>query len=211
MVRRRLGLRQVDVADRAGVAQSDISDLERGRICEMRIDVARRCFRVIDGALLINAYWRGAELDRLLDEGHAAIVGAVVRLLGRHGWVVEPEVTFAVYGERGSIDVLAWHASTRTLLVVEVKTEIASVEETIRRHDAKVRLAPGIWRERTGAEAGSVASLLVVADASTNRRRIARHADVFGRRYPSLGRAVRRWLARPAGPLHGLLYLDVGP
>jgi hypothetical protein len=55
-----------------------------------------------------------------------------------------------VFGERGSIDLLAWHESSRTLLVIELKTELTSVEETLRRHDSKVRLAPGIARERFG-------------------------------------------------------------
>ena len=68
-------------------------------------------------------------------------------LLEAEGWLTAAEVTYSGYGERGSIDLLAFHPATRTLLVVEVKTEIASVEETLRRHDAKVRLAP----DRTGA------------------------------------------------------------
>ncbi|HEY4190087.1 MAG TPA: hypothetical protein VGM28_06685, partial [Candidatus Limnocylindrales bacterium] len=63
-----------------------------------------------------------------------------------------------IYGERGSIDILAWHAATRTLLIVEVKTEIASAEEMLRRHDAKVRLGPAIGRERFGIAPGAVGS-----------------------------------------------------
>jgi hypothetical protein len=40
-------------------------------------------------------------------------------------------VTFSIYGERGSIDLLAWHSETRTLLVVELKSELTSIEETL--------------------------------------------------------------------------------
>ena len=42
-------------------------------------------------------------------------------LLQSLGWQTRSEVSYSVYGERGSIDVLAWHAPSRTLLVVEVK------------------------------------------------------------------------------------------
>jgi hypothetical protein len=54
--------------------------------------------------------WRGERLDRLLDEDHAAIVEAVVRLLREDEWDVAIEVSFSKWGERGSIDVLGFHA-----------------------------------------------------------------------------------------------------
>ncbi len=43
----------------------------------------------------------GGELDRLMDEGHAALVGAVVARLNSLGWETRPEVSFSVYGESG--------------------------------------------------------------------------------------------------------------
>ena len=39
-------------------------------------------------------------------------------------WRLSPEVSFSVYGERGIIDVLAWHPKTKILLVIELKTEV---------------------------------------------------------------------------------------
>jgi hypothetical protein len=57
-------------------------------------------------------------------------------------------VSYSVYGERGSIDLLAWHPAIRTLLVIEVKTEVSSVEAMLRKHDEKVRLAPRVAAER---------------------------------------------------------------
>src|SRR4029079_17838803 len=80
------------------------------------------------------------DIDRVADEGHAALVGLVAALLEGLGWQVRPEVSFSVFGERGSIDLVAWHPTARILLVVEVKTSLNSVEETLRRHDLKVRL-----------------------------------------------------------------------
>lgn len=151
MLRRRQRLRQRDVAARVGVSQQHVSDLERGQLGGMTLDGVADLFKVLDARVTLTVHWRGGQLDRLLDEVHAAVVGAACRELQAKGWEVVPELTYAVYREQGSIDVLAWHRSTRIALVVEVKTEITSLEELLRRHDAKVRLAPSLCRDRFGA------------------------------------------------------------
>jgi transcriptional regulator with XRE-family HTH domain len=207
-VRLHLGLRQRDVAARAGVSQQHVSDLERGKIGSMTADELGRIFNVLDMRAVITVQWRGGQLDRLLDEGHAALGVACAELFASLGWEVLPEVTFSFYGERGSIDVLAWHSASRTLLVIELKSEITSAEETIRRHDAKVRLAAQIGQERFGAKAEVVARLLVVADTSGNRARVKRLDPLFMAPYPRRGRAVREWLARPSGEMGGVLFLN---
>ncbi|HEX5826025.1 MAG TPA: hypothetical protein VFY23_00770 [Candidatus Limnocylindrales bacterium] len=153
--------------------------------------------------------WRAGDLDRLLDEGHAGLVGAMVTMLAELGWEVLPEVTFSEWGERGSVDILAWHAATRTLLVVEVKTEIVSAEETLRRHDVKARLGPAMGVARFGARPRAVAKLLVVAEGSTNRRRVERLAPVLDVSYPLRSDRVRAWLSEPDGTMAGLLVASV--
>ncbi len=98
-----------------------VSRLERGRIAAMAVGSVREIAQALDAEVLLVVRWRGGELDRLLDEGHATLVGRAVEILQSLGWETRSEVSYSVYGERGSIDVLAWHAPTRTLLVVEVK------------------------------------------------------------------------------------------
>jgi hypothetical protein len=132
-------------------------------------------------------------------------VELVVQLL-HPGWEVAVEVTFAIYGDRGSVDVLAWREPTRTLLVVEVKTELASIEEALRRLDVKARLGAEIvksrgWRPRT------IARLFVIGDSGAARRAVATRASTFAIAYPSRGWDVRRWLAAPSGPMAGILFL----
>jgi transcriptional regulator with XRE-family HTH domain len=209
-IRRHLGLRQIDVARRAGVSQQCISDVERGHLGDVAFDDADRMVGALGARLLVSISWRGPQQDRLLDERHVAICRRFAELLRRLGWWVIAEVTYAVYGERGSIDLLAWHEPTRTLLVVEVKTEIVSAEETLRRHDAKIRLASRIGRERFGAEPNSVGGLLVVAESMTNRRRVARLGVLMDGAYPARGRTVRDWLKAPKGPLRGLAFTNTG-
>jgi hypothetical protein len=79
----------------------------------------RRHGMSLDAEVIVFARWRGGEIDRLLDEGHAAIVGWLVTVLTDLGWQTRTEVSYSEFGERGSIDILAWHAESRILLVVE--------------------------------------------------------------------------------------------
>ena len=159
----------------------------------------RRIVSAVGADLVLLVRWRGGELDRLLDEGHATIVGAVAALLSTLDWIVRVEVSFAVYGERGSMDLVAWHPANQTVLVGEIKTEIASVEEeTLRRHDAKMRLASRIVEDRFGWSAHATSGLIILPDTSTARRQVARHEDVFAIAYPVRGRALAAWLRAPS-------------
>jgi hypothetical protein len=200
-------MRQEDVASRATCSQDEISLLERGRVDGMSLRRLRRIFRVFDADVVVFVRWRGGSLDNLLDARHADLAESTISRLAAAGWTVQPEVSYSVFGERGSIDLLAWHESSRTLLVIELKTELTSVEETLRRHDTKVRLAPGIARERFGWDAVAVARLLVLPEDRTARRRIEEHRATFHRVYPLGNAAVKRWLSNPRGSMAGILFL----
>ena len=210
-VRLRLGWRQVDVAARAGVSQSTVCRVEHGRLETVQVGLVRRVLRALEIDLALDARWRGGELDRLADEDHAALVGRIAQVLEAAGWSVRAEVSYSIYGERGSIDLRAWHLGSRILLVVEVKTTLNSVEETLRRHDAKVRLAGVIAKERFGWEPTAVARLLALPDETTARRRVARHEAVLRRTYGLRAREVRRWLRDPMGGPGMLTFLSPIP
>src|SRR3970040_3074894 len=90
--------------------------------------------------------WRGGYLDRLPRGRHAAMSEAVTRLLIGSGWEVAPEVSFNHYGERGVIDLVAWRPAARTLLIVELKTEIVDVNELLGVMDRRCRIAPPAGR-----------------------------------------------------------------
>ncbi len=152
----------------------------------------------LDGRLDLDLRWRGATLDRLIDERHAAVVDATVRWLRSAGWDVAVEASFAIYAERGSIDVFGRHPDG-ALLVIEVKASIGDVNQTLIGIDRKTRLAPKIARLR-GWPAGPVAALLVVAEGTTNRARITRHADAFRAALPASAQQCRAWVRRPDGP-----------
>jgi transcriptional regulator with XRE-family HTH domain len=208
-LRRRKGWRQLDLALAAGCSQTLISLIERGHIDELTLRTLRRVLAALEVRSIVDLSWRGAALDRMLDETHSGVVGTVAAHLRKLGWLVEIEVTYSEFGERGSIDVFAFHEATGTLLVIEVKTDLPSTEATLRKLDEKERLAPDIARKRFGWRARSVARIVVMPDTSTLRRRIARHSDVFDPSLPGRGNAIRSWLRAPSGPMSGLWFVSV--
>lgn len=205
-LRRRRGLRQLDVALAAGVSQQAVSLVERGHLATLSLRRVRLMFGALDARFEGVVTWRDGEADRLLDERHARLVGAVADRLRKGGWEVHVEVTFSIYGDRGSLDILAVRPKERLALVVEAKSEIASIEETLRRLDVKDRLAGVVVQERLGWKPVTVSRLLVVADGQTARRRVAVHSATLMAAYPARGIVVRRWLANPAGRMSGLLF-----
>ena len=190
------------------MSRNDISDIENGRLWRVTVWTVGRALNAMDARLDLRVLWRGAGLDRLLDDGHAQLVGEVARRLRMLGWRVEIEVTYASYGERGSIDILAWHPAARVLLVVEVKTELGSIEGLLRPLDVKARLAAGVARERFGWVPASVGRLVVLPESTQVRRAVARHGAVLDVALPERGLQVRRWLAAPAATLAGLWILS---
>ena len=207
-LRRRRRWRQRDLARVAGVSQGTVSALEQGRLDGTPLRTLRSVVSALDGTVQVDLKWRGGLLDRLLDERHPALVGATTSLLRRFGWEVAVEVSYSRYGERGSIDVLAAHPPTATLLVIEVKSELTSLEATLRKLDEKARLGAVIGRERFGLVAAAVARVLVLPETATARRHVAGHAAVLGAALPDRGVAVRRWLRSPSGSLRGVMFLS---
>jgi transcriptional regulator with XRE-family HTH domain len=207
-LRRRLGWRQLDLAKRAGCSQNLISLIERGHMDRVSLRTLRGVLGAVDAWAVIELRWRGAALDRLLDEGHAFLIGAVAECLRTSGWLVELDVTYSEFGERGSIDILAFHPTARILLVIEAKTDVPSAEGTIRKLDEKQRLAASIAGKRFGWHTRTVARLLVMPESSTLRARVMRHRAVFAEAFPVRNVAVKAWLASPVGTISGLWFLS---
>jgi len=203
-VRVRRRWRQSDVAARAGVSQSFVSLVERGHLDRVSLSGLRRLGRALDIRVDVIARWRGGALDRMLALEHSLLAEEVVTAFSRYdGWLIVPEVSFSIYGERGVIDLLAFHTASGSLLVIELKTVIVDVNELVGTLDRKTRLAPRIATER-GWRPRSVSRWLIVTRSSTNSRRIEAHRSVLRAAYPSDGRAVRAWLAAPSGVIDAL-------
>ena len=168
--------------------------------------MVRRILAALDASVALEVRWRGAAIDRLLDEDHARLVAAVAEWLRDGGWLVEVEVTYSEFGERGSFDILAFHRATGALLAIEVKTELGSAEATLRKLDVKVRLAAKVAADRFGWQAMNTSKLLVIAETSTARRQVQRHGQLFERAFPVRNVQVKQWLRKPDGRVSGLWF-----
>jgi transcriptional regulator with XRE-family HTH domain len=207
-VRHRRGWSQAQLAVSARVSQSTVSRMERGHLGSLSIAVIERATSALDLRAELRVRWRGGELDRLLDRGHAALGCSVLEWLAGTGWDGRPEVSFSHFGERGVIDILAWHAQTRSLLVIELKTALVDLQDLIGSMDRKQRLAL-VAAQPLGWSATSVSGLVIVGDGRTNRRRVAEHRQLLRAAFPVDGRSARGWMRRPIGSFRGLAFWPV--
>ena len=143
-IRVRKRWRQEDLAVRAKVSRWVVMRIEQGRLASVPLGKIRAVATALDARVDAVVRWQGGDLARLVSARHARMHEIMARyFLGLSSWVVEPEVSFSIYGERGLIDVLAWHPTSRILLVIELKTEIVDLNEMLGTLDRKRRL---VWR-----------------------------------------------------------------
>jgi len=113
-IRVRKRWRQSDLSGKAGVSRSMIVRVEHGRIETVPLGAIRRLAAALDARSDTVVRWQGGDLGRLLNARHSAMHEAVARLFDSlDGWTAEPEVSSSIFGERGIIDILAWHPGRR--------------------------------------------------------------------------------------------------
>jgi transcriptional regulator with XRE-family HTH domain len=201
---------QVELGRRTGLSPSAIGRIERGRSDRVTVRTLDRVATELGGRVDVRLLWNGEGLDRLLDQRHASLVDSTLAVLADAGWSAAVEVSFAIRGERGSIDILAFHPAGGSLLVIEVKSVVPDLQAMLVSLDRKGRRAREIARER-GWQAQTVTRLLVLPDDRTARRRVAALERTFGAALPARTAEVRRWLKAPVGTKHGILFLTNGP
>ena len=169
----RRGWRQLDLAIRAGLSDSLVSRIERGHLDGIQLGTLRAIAAVLEVRVELLPRSRAADLDRLINAKHAALTEAMTGWLRAFpGWELRPEYSFSVYGERGVIDLIGWHARSRALLECEHKSDIVDwascSEPSIAAGDLARRLSsrlagsrqpcPRCWSSakatRTGAASG---------------------------------------------------------
>lgn len=183
-------MRQLDVAAAAGTSTTVVSRVEHGQFSRLMVGTLRAIAARLGVSLDLVPRSEGGTLDRVANARHAALAEAVASwIVAQPGWVVAAEVSFSIYGERGIVDLIGWHESTGTVVVIEVKTAIVDVNELIGTLDRKRRLAPQIASAR-GWRVRSVGTWLVVGYSRTNRRRVSEYRTVLASLLPLDGRSL---------------------
>lgn len=199
--------RQSDLATRARVSRWVVLRIEHGRLASVPVGKLRAVAAALDARVDAVVRWQGGHLPRLLSARHSRMHESIARFFGDlPDWTAEPEVSFSIYGERGIIDVLAWHPSRRILLVIELKTEIVDINELMGTLDRKRRLAADIAETR-GWSPVAIATWVVVANGRSNRRAIAEHATVLRAKLPMDGRGIAAWCRNPVGAVNSLSFM----
>lgn len=199
--------RQQDVADKAAVPRRVVVAMEGGRFAKISIGRARAVAEACGGWLDLRLRTPGDDGLRMLNAEHARLQAWVVSRLRSLGWDVIPEASFSIFGERGVIDILAWHPEHRALLIIEIKTALVEIGELLASTDRRVRLAVRIAAER-GWVPTTLGAWVAVKGSSTNRRRLAANAGLMRAALPDDGRRVDAWLRKPEGMLRALGFLS---
>lgn len=212
-VRIRRGWRQDDLSAMTHVSRAQIGRIEHGHLDSIQLGTLRNVCGALEIRVDLVPRWRGGDLDRMLSSRHALLAESVVRALRNDSpdWQVIPEVSFSIWGERGVIDLLAWHPGRRALLVIELKTELVDVGETLGTMDRKQRLASKVAAER-GWDAATVSGWIILAAGRTNERRLAAFGSTLRAAYPADARRMKAWLKDPIGSVAALsIWHDPSP
>jgi len=184
----------------AGVSQSAVTRAERGDLTVITLNTAERVAAALDITLRLDSRWHGGDGDRLIDREHASVVEVVVSELRAVGWEALLEYTFNHYGERGSVDVIGWHAPSGTLLIVEVKSRLTDLQDLLASLGRKGRIVPDLLGRERGWKSASVGRMVVMPGWTANRSIVDRHRAIFDASFPGRAADVHRWLRDPSGP-----------
>ena len=201
-LRRRRGWRQEDLGERASVSGPTVSRIERGILRGLPLGTVERIADALGASVDVTLRWEGEQLDRLIDAAHAFIQQRSAALLAAGEWTVRPEVSFNHYGERGRVDLLAYHPRTAMVLVVEVKGSLGDLQDALGRLDTKARLGRSLADAAGWPSVRAVVPAFVFADTRAIRRTIASHEAIF-ERFSLRGRSALAWTRRPSFPAPG--------
>ena len=205
-----MGLRQVDVAERAGVTQSWVSRMERGHGGTASLETWAAAAEAAS-VRLVTFLEAIPGADRPRDYEHLKRQQLIIELARRGGWTAIPEATLE--RDRGrifprSVDVRLRRVVTTERAVVEIWDYFDDVGAAIRSFERK--LADSGHDEPTGDAA--VGGLFVVRGTRRNRQLVAEFQSLFAARFPGPSTAWLRALTDPEAPMPGepaLAWTDV--
>lgn len=190
----KLGWTQRELSRRSGVPQSQISQLERRRIADLRLTDIERMLGALGVRYRLILDPPIVEHRLQADLVHARCVAHVERRLVAAGWEVAREVEIGIDRSRGWIDLLAWHRQNGLLLVIEIKSEIhdvGAIERTMNWYQREARAAA----RRLGWRPTHIGSALLVLQSEASDRSIGLNREVLAAAFPGRAEALARLVA----------------
>jgi transcriptional regulator with XRE-family HTH domain len=205
--RNEIGMTQRVVGERAGIAQTEVSRLERGLGARTSLQTWSACGAAV-GHPLVGYFERVSSTDQPRDIEHLRRQSLLISLAELGGWSAVPEAALPDDGPRPrSVDVLLARPSRREMAIVEVWDLLTDGGAAMRGLEAKVIA----WRARLGGT-WRVRGLFVVRATRRNRQLIRDLRPLFEARFPASSTAWLSCLTDSATPLpdaDGLVWSDV--
>lgn len=198
--RRQFGWSQRQLGARAGVSQPTVSRIELGRASALDLFAIERLLVAlgVEARLSVRRpFVKDPPGQR--DAAHARCSAYVGRRLEAAGWEVGPEVEIGGGRIRGWLDLLAFDATSRRMLLVEVKTEIRDIGEIERTMAWYEREACAAAR-RFGWLPRELASTLLLLATESNDSSVRFQREIFARSFPGRSDGLAQRLDEPGAP-----------
>jgi transcriptional regulator with XRE-family HTH domain len=207
--RRRRKWTQAELGRRVGLAQSTISQVERGEGGTLSLETWQRIALVPD--LAFDLQLGRDALEAPADAGHAGIQELILRLARSAGLLRTYELPTKPADPSRSTDVGLRDDDHRRLFHIECWNTFGSINASLRSTDRKRADAEQLAIVTGHGEAYSVHVCWVVCATRRNRELVAQYPEIFASRFPGSSRAWVRALTTgsppPAEP--GLVWCDV--
>jgi transcriptional regulator with XRE-family HTH domain len=202
------GWTQKELGERAEVAQSVVAAVEAG--AGTRIESLDRICRALDGELILDVRLPYAgEPVRQADRAHARCVGSARRQLEVAGYVCVTEQEIRDGPWRGWIDLVAYDAVRRRIVICEIKTELRDAGALERQVERYVRSCLVVARER-GWTVEEIGVIVIVLATAANDAFLVANRQVMDGAFPVRGRAAVAALLERA-PAQGRMLVMLDP
>lgn len=188
--RRRMRMRQADLAAQVGLKQSRISAIERGTGTGAPLVVWARIGAAL-GRPIAVAFSRHLEPIEPADAGHLDAQELVLRLARGTGRSATFELPTRPESPSSSVDVCIRDDPNRTLILNEIWNRFDDIGKATRTSDKKVAEAAALAAVIGGDRPYRVALCWLFVDNAANRTVIARYPEVIASRFPA---SSQRWV-----------------
>jgi transcriptional regulator with XRE-family HTH domain len=207
--RRRRRWRQRQLAERTGLAQSTISDLERGDGGTLSLETWQQIALVLD--LPLDLKLGRDALEEPSDSGHLDVQELALRLGRGSGYGRTFELPTKPSDPSRSTDVGLTDERNRRLILVECVNTFGKINAAIRSSDRKRAEAEALAVAIGHGAPYAVHQVWVVRATKRNRALLARYPELFASRFTASSRAWAAALTNGAPPPSelGLVWCDV--